>query len=113
MLYQDEQQHEIAKAAAAANTISANASSYARASAIAETSFYEALNELDSLNLEDADRDSIAELIREVHKVDNDESLAKHALKSLIDRAFELGLDAVKVVLPYVWGVLSSFVNGL
>ena len=112
LAYQDELEHELAKAEASSSNVntsaSADSSAHSSAEVIVSMSFGEAIEAVDALDLEDDNKDALIDLLRVVRRSEKDESLAKHALKSLIDKAFELGIDAVKAVIPYVWGVITT-----
>lgn len=78
------------------------------ATAIASSSYGEAVGAVEGLDLDEGGKEALLDLLNEARKSSKDETLAKHALKALIDKAFDLGVDALKAVLPYVWGVLMS-----
>ena len=85
------------------------ASSEASAVALSVASYAEACNAVESLeNIDDVEKEKLLDLLHEVRKSKGDESLAKTAIKSLIDHAIEHGFDALKAVLPYVWTILLS-----
>lgn len=115
--YRDRLDHELAVAQASSGNVSVNsvndnraiASSEASAVSLSVASYAKACNAVESLeNIDDVEKEELLDLLHEVRKSKGDESLAKTAIKSLIDHAIEYGLDALKAVLPYVWAILLS-----
>lgn len=77
--------------------------------ALASSTYSEAVDAVESLDgLEDDRREELLDLLNDARKSKGDESLAKSAIKSLVDHAIECGMDALKAVLPYIWGLLMS-----
>ena len=91
-----------------ANVAQSGSRSDSSSTAIASASYIDAVGEVEALDIAEDGKDELLDLLNEARKSSKDETLAKHALKALIDKAFDLGVDALKAVLPYVWGVLMS-----
>lgn len=86
-----------------------NVAATSSATAMSSATFLEAcqaVEEVDSLDEEQ--KAELVDLLNGARKAKGDEGLAKEAVKSLLDKAIEFGFDALKAVLPYVWGLLLS-----
>ena len=64
------------------------------------------VEELESLDEEQ--RNQLLDLLNETRKSKDDSSMAKEAIKSLLDKAIGFGFDALKAVIPYVWGIIMT-----
>lgn len=86
-----------------------NVTSTSSATAMSSATFLEACQAVEEVNsLDEEQKAELVDLLNGARKAKDDEGLAKEAVKSLLDKAIEFGFDALKAVLPYVWGLLLS-----
>ena len=88
-----------------------NVDASASAVALATASFTETCAAVDALDLDEDEKVELFDLLNDVRKARGDETLAKSAVKSLLDKAIEFGFETLRAVLPYVWGLLLSLTS--
>ena len=87
--------------------IGATASS--TSTAIVTATFAETCSKIEKLeSLDDDQIGELLDLLTEARKSKDDSSMAKEAIKSLLDKAIGFGFDALKAVIPYVWGIIMT-----
>lgn len=90
------------------NRAQSESRSKSAAAAISSSSYVDAVGAVEALDIDEDGREALLDLLNEARKSSRDETLASAAIKALIEKAIDLGLPALRAVLPYVWGVLMS-----